>query len=159
MKRVEQKPVVLGVGVLNWNRAERVTDRYGYVYLLPEFGGYEGAECGGKEPLHQAVNKSAVTLNGRRGALVAHVLKTRKSGHMGDFFHGVSPVTPKEGEEIVLGTGSFTAEVQKDPGDEPKVWVGIEPDDHRKNLKLDIKALYRAHDQTVRLEFVPDFAK
>jgi hypothetical protein len=154
MKAVAGNGVILGVGVLNWNRSERVSDRYGFVYLLPGSGGYLGALSSEKEPVATEISgKVAASLAGKRGKLVAHVLKTRRSGHIGDLFRSVFPVTPKVGERIVLGTGTFMVEIHKQ-GDEPEIWVGLEPEDGRQTCKLNVKALYRAHDQTVRLEFV-----
>lgn len=125
----------LGNGVLNWPPAERVGDRYGLVKLFatPAWRDVVELELHGTE-------------EGQRGRLVAVVKETRKSQHIGDLFHGVFPEMPNTGDKIVLGEGTLFYE-----GDS----VGLRPDDGRETQWLDIRALYRAHDQTVDLYFEP----
>jgi hypothetical protein len=81
------------------------------------------------------------------GSLVAEVIATRKSTHIGDLFRGIFPSTPKLGARIVLGHGALFYNGNQ---------VGLKPDDGRENDWLDPHSLYQAHDQTVRLIFVPD---
>jgi hypothetical protein len=85
---------------------------------------------------------------GQRGRLVAEVLATRPSTHPGDLFHGWHPTTPEVGERIQLGVGTLFFE---------ELWevAGLRPDDGRETFWLDPPALYRAHEQTVRLVFEP----
>lgn len=124
----------LGTGVLGWSRGERLTDRYGTVHLLPTPESEE--------------NIALVRVQaGSRGKLVAIVRETRKSSHVGDMFREVYPKTPKVGERIVLGEGTLFYEDEN---------VGLQPDDGRDEAWLDVKALYRTHDQTVTLVFEKD---
>lgn len=123
---------ILGEGLLSWPSHERVSDRYGAVTLT--------AVDGNRTPLGAEVE-------GQHGTLVAEVLETRESMHVGDFFRGFSPSTPSVGDRIVLGTGTVFL------GDYGS--VGLSPDDGRDADWLDPHALYRAHDQTVRLLFEP----
>lgn len=132
-------PVVLGQGVLSWPTAERQSDRYGSVTLFNNPGSGQ-LDC--------------VTWNnvpeGATGTLVAHIVETRESHHIGDFFRGIFPSTPNPGERIVLGTGTLFRESRYGTDS-----VGLRPADGRDDDWLDPRALYRCHDQTVRLEFEP----
>lgn len=121
----------LGTGVLSWNGAERRSDRYGSVMLLP-FPDSEKPIC--------LVQVKA----GERGRLVAIVKETRQSRHTGDLFHGLFPKTPKVGQEITLGEGTLFFENDG---------VGLQPNDGRDTQWLDMRALYNAHEQTVTLYF------
>ena len=150
--RTEKKVVTLGVGVLNWPARERRSDRYGTVGLFEQSGGYDGGEVHENAVKYKPLPKYRNSVFGKHGKLVVKILETRQSGHLGDLFHGVGPKTPKVGEEIVLGTGMlFHAENEGFDG-----IVGVEPVDGRQTLWLDIKALYRCHDQTVELQFVEE---
>ena len=135
------KEIVAGEGVLTWSADERRTDRYGLVVLM---AGDHSDEC-------VMPDRSLV---GRRGSLVAQVLETRPSPHIGDIFHGLTPSEPEVGERIVFGSGTVFVE---------QAWrgvdgIGLRPDDGRDEFWLDPKALYRAHNQTVRLLLVPETA-
>ncbi|HMN19582.1 MAG TPA: hypothetical protein PKA31_03245 [Candidatus Moranbacteria bacterium] len=121
----------LGTGILNWNGAERRSDRYGSVML------YVSLE--NEEPIHLVQVKA-----GKRGRLIAIVKETRQSRHIGDLFHGVFPKTPKVGQKITLGEGTLFFEGNV---------VGLQPDDGRDTQWLDMRALYNAHEQTVALCF------
>lgn len=124
----------VGCGVLGWPRLERVVDRYGLVLL------FEDPKSDDCVPLRLPTVPE--------GTLVAEVLETRPSRHMGDTLRGLYPSTPQVGERIVLGTGRFVVE-ESDVG-----WaVGLRPDDGRDWDWLDPRALNRVHDQTVRLVF------
>jgi hypothetical protein len=126
----------LGTGVFNWNRKERISDRYGLVKLFDKL-----SPTAREIALHQIKE-------GMYGRLVAIVRERRSSRHIGDFFHRVSPTTPQVGERVILGEGTLFFE---DSG------VGLLPLDGRETLWLDITALYRVHDQTVTL-FFEDFS-
>lgn len=131
--------VILGTGVLSWPRSERVSDRYGCVWLMADATQEQvlGGVAGVAEP-HV----------GQRGRLVARVIEARQSHHIGDLFHGVRPRTPEVGAEIQLGEGELFVQ-QEELG-----WsVGLRPDDGRDRLWLDLRALYDAHLQTVELRF------
>ena len=135
---------LLGEGVLTWNSAERRSDRYGTVYLIRE-----GANSFTTERCMSLIDVRATGLEGRRGELVAVVEKARDSTHIGDLFHGVAPSRPEVGQIIMLGKGTFFAEPAPDGG----VAVGLRPDDGRDSLWLNIHALYKAHEQSVKLYF------
>ncbi len=129
---------LIGTGILNWPRHERVYDRYGVVALWPR-----DDEHG--DPLSMDV----VPLEGIRGQLIAKVLEARKSSHIGDLFREIYPVTPEVGEEIVLGEGIVFYDVNSDG----RTFIGLKPEDGRTNDWLDPKKLYRAHAQYVELYF------
>lgn len=130
----------LGTGRLSWCSSERRCDRYGAVYLMAD-GDSLTTPSGYVRPTKPPV--------GRRGRLVAEVVETRRSTHGGDVFHGIFPETPKVGERIVLGEGELFVE----PTSYGATAVGLRPDDGRLRWWLDPRALYRAHEQTVRLYF------
>jgi hypothetical protein len=119
----------LGTRMLDWEREERISDRYGVVELFHESG--------------VPVELTPVTEQ-LHGKLIAIVREMRQPSHIGDLFHGVRPSVPEIGERIVLGIGAIFFE---DGG------VSLMPDDHRPRLRLDIHALYRVHRQTVTLYF------
>ena len=147
--------VTIGEGVLTWRRGERIGDRYGAVSLMAEGGNSLSAERVAWLPLTTATTAPRKVLGGQRGRLEAHVLATRQSTHIGDFFRGFSPSTPEVGEVIVLGGGTLFFEEHRDDGPRYAA-VGLRPDDDRTTDWLDPPALYRAHEQTVRLLFVPE---
>ncbi len=131
---------LIGTGVLNWPRGERVSDRYGVVALWPlddEYG----------QPLPMDVTP----LDGVKGQLIAKVLIARESKHIGDLFRGFFPTTPEVGEEIVLGEGDVFYEVVED-----HIHIGLRPRDGRKSDWLNPEKLYRAHAQYVELYFQGD---
>ena len=127
--------IILGEGILNWFPVERIGDRYGAVHLEGERGRYAAFE-----------NAPA----GTRGTIIAHILQTRPSGHIGDLFRGIGPSGPEIGEQVELGTGTLFTH----PEDDIPV-IGVEPDDGRDEDWMNPRALYRCHNQTVRLEFRP----
>jgi hypothetical protein len=122
----EHAAIKLGEGVLNWYRFERQTDRYGSVHLQAHGGGF--------------VSLAAAPVR-TRGDLVATILETRHSLHIGDLFRGIGPNTPTIGEKITLGTGTLFVDTY-DSVDS----IGVEPDDGREYDWLDPEALYRCHN-------------
>ncbi|WIV57911.1 hypothetical protein [Amycolatopsis nalaikhensis] len=78
------------------------------------------------------------------------MLETRPSVHCGDLTRGLAPTTPAVGEQITLGSGTVFTEPDPDTG--LPTAVGLVPDDGRDEDWLDPRALYRCHNQTVRLE-------
>src|SRR5262245_59579085 len=89
--------ILLGTGRLTWDRMERVSDRYGFVYLM-EYG--DSMSPHKLAPL--TIPKEHL---GKRGSFMAHVIETRQSTHIGDLFRKIFPVTPKVGDDIMLGYG------------------------------------------------------
>ena len=137
-------PAVLGEGVLCWARQERQSDRYGAVALL------EGEDSCRAHALNHR------DLEGTPGRLLAEGLETRPSPHVGDGWHRVGPATPERGEQVELGEGFlFFEEPAGHRAEDGGHTVGLRPPDGRKHLWLDVGALYRMHNQTVRLTFVP----
>ena len=128
--------VLIGTGQLTWARHERVSDRYGTVQLFSE---------GEVLPLEGSYHA------GKTGHLVVEVLETRQSEHVGDLFRGIFPTTPSVGDQMTLGEGKLFFDSDED-GDV----VGVEPADGRDSDWMNPKTLYRAHQQTVRLIFVPN---
>lgn len=142
MKTTEQNKILLGQGVLGWMAHERRSDRYGYVYLDNKDG-------------RKASDTDITYLVGKRGRLMAKVVETRKSSHIGDFFRNIYPSTPNVGDEIFLSdTGQLVMAVVVDLGE--AVSIGVSPDDGRETDWLDPKQLYKVHDQTVKLYFIED---
>lgn len=142
----EGERVLMGVGRLTWDRSERVGDRYGVIYLLA----YGDSLSDGKvSPLNPEADK----LRGSRGRLEAVVTETRESTHIGDIGRGVYPVTPEVGETISFGPAGTLVVERAGEGQRA---VGIMPDDGRPDAWLDPVKLYRAHEQTVELYFVPE---
>lgn len=78
----------LGIGVFTWARCERVSDRYGSVYLIPE----------GNNSLTGAAARSLVSVPAGlagEGSLWVIVTETRASTHIGDLFRGFLSLDPK----------------------------------------------------------------
>ena len=132
--------ILLGRGVLSWPREERISDRYGSVALFTTAG-------------DDAVSLPFEKASGY-GRLVAEILETRDSTHVGDWFRGFYPTRPEVGETIVLGVGRIFFDTVRDGATRMHV-VGLKPSDGREKDWLDPKALYRAHHQTVALRFEP----
>jgi hypothetical protein len=147
-----KETILLGRGVLNWPGSERRSDRYGLITLSARSGGYLGSGEEKDEParIHDALRSDVCV--GRVGTLVAVILETRKSGHIGDFFRGIFPSTPNVGDEFELGTGKL---FYSDPGyDSGELAVGVKPEEPRDSDWMDPRQLYKCHDQTVELRFV-----
>lgn len=137
----------IGEGVLTWRATERRSDRYGSVYLIPE-----GANSFSRTPSPSLVNPAMTAkFDGRKGELIAVVTANRESTHIGDLFRGFAPSKPEIGEIINLGKGVLFTETAPEGG----ITVGLRPDDSRDHDWLNIKSLYRAHEQSVKLYFHP----
>jgi len=78
--------VMLGEGVLGWNREERVSDRYGSVILFTN--AIQGCSS--------SLSMTGKVKEGAYGELIAVVVETRASYHIGDLFRGIFPSTPNE---------------------------------------------------------------
>jgi hypothetical protein len=130
----------IGTGILTWNGEERRSNRYGVITLCASnYDEDARAPVGWDEPLLQE-------LNGKRVRLTATVTESRKSGHCGDRFLKVFPSQPKVGDSINFGVGTLTIE-----SNESERAVALRPGDGRRELWIDPRKLYRAHDQTVIL--------
>ncbi len=132
MNATKAKPgqILVGVGVLTWMRFERVTDRYGSVYLM---------EDGTEAPAEMFFPKG-------KGRLVAIVLDARQSGDIGDIFRGLFPKLPNVGDRLILGEGEAFSEKT-----EGIKCIGVDPGDGRHSDWLDPRALYNCHESLVQL--------
>lgn len=146
----EAQGVNLGRGTLFWNRTERLTQRYGTVYLMRD-----GLNSQSKEPLASILDDAKVrALVGQRGALVAVVVTARQSTHPGDPARRITPRKPNVGQSIMFGSGTLFVEGNPAGG----IAVGLAPPDADKRTTdwLFIRPLYDLHEQTVDLVFMPD---
>jgi hypothetical protein len=150
----------LGHGVFTWSGGERRSDRYGSFNLCSE--SYEGVA--GAKPTYDTV--LADLLEDKRVRLVVKVVSTRKSGHIGDLFHGLHPSTPEIGEEVDLGVGLFHSEPSEFNQEIHSTFLIPGEPPTREVFWFDPRKLYRIHDQTVDVfveetdaEFSPSPAK
>ena len=128
----------LATGWLQWPTKERRSDRYGTVRLF-KFDPNENETS--------FSDYSDLPL-GKYGKLIAEVIETQESSHIGDLFRGLVPQTPEVGESMVLGEGTLFTEA-----DEWSQVVGLHPLDDRGSDWLSPEVLYRLHDQRVHLFF------
>lgn len=134
--------VLLVTGVLQWNRSERVNDRYGAVTIYTDH----------KENVIAEPNTAELArLVGTKGRLVAVVKEPHESYHIGDFAHGVFPSLPEMDSVHLLGEGAlFTEEAGWTVGK----MIGVKPDDgDSRGLWMDIHELYACHTSVVELYF------
>ncbi len=128
---------LLGAGDLDWNRAERRSDRWGTVKLFEE-----------SDPVRdQGISLSTTNIVGRRGSLLALVKKVRPSWTRNEF---TRVATPEIGEEIVLGRGTLFIEEDS---------VGLKPSAEKEENWLSRKNLFKVHSLTVELYFVENRRK
>lgn len=137
-------PVIIGTGPLSWDGEERRSRRYGLVALTHRDS---NTNILGDWWL---ANSDLEDITGLHGRLIATVLESRDSTHEGDNAHGIYPDTPEVGEQIVLGEGYVRVGPKVAWGSEQ---FGVQPSDHRVRYWMDVRALYRAHEQTVRISF------
>lgn len=133
---------LIGIGQLSWWPRERRSDRYGAVSLF---------ENASPRVDNTAIRLSVMPIMRARGRLLATVLETRESEHIGDLFRGLAPGGAEVGRTYELGRGTLFATREDDVEA-----VGVEPDDGRTVDWLDPTILYTLHQQTVRLVFEPD---
>lgn len=141
-----QNRIKIGEGALSWNGAERRSDRYGTIGMFNENSN--------DETITRNAFLDIILIKeneGKTGELMCIVKEIRRSTHIGDLFHGFFPTTPKIGAKITLGKGKLFYEK---PGFVDT--VGLKPSDDRKIFWLIPKQLYRVHEQTVELYFIPE---
>ena len=132
----------LGSGTITWTSEERISDRYGSIYLF----NYEN-----QDDLTMLLDFQLIKrFNGCLGTLKASVISTRQSSHVGDMFRSLKPTTPKIGEVIELGHGFLFYEKN-----EP-ISIGLRPQKARVSDWLSPQSLYRCHHQVVELYFQPE---
>lgn len=134
-----EKLLHLGTGWLQWPRVERVSDRYGTIRLF-KFDPNENETSFVDYPPNLPM--------GKYGKLIAEVIETQESSHIGDLLRGLFPQTPEIGEKMVLGEGILFVEV-----DEYSPVIGLKPLEERDSDWLNPEVLYRLHDQRVSLSF------
>ena len=134
---------LIGTGILDWQRFERQSGRYGAFALFAP-----------KDEDEHVVLAPQPELVGAHGKLVVKVLKTRQSTHLGDWGRGISPATPTVGEEIILGAGALFFEDEGEE-DDRLLAVGVRPADDEYPW-MDPGRLYRVHQQTVEVYFVQE---
>jgi hypothetical protein len=130
-----------GFGIFTWGSHERVSDRYGSFVL-------DRTNFGGDATVTPKLDDLSPLL-GRRTKVTIRVVDTRKSGHIGDAFLGISPTTPDLGAMF-----EFIGNLHIGPAD----WGGhnqivIAPLDGRRTFWMNPEALYQLHDQTVEVTF------
>lgn len=142
--------IVLGTGVLSWDRHERVNDRYGGVMLMADAPARPLASLM-MEPDPPATDFADAPV-GQVGTLVAVVEDCRPSHHIGDLYRGFSPrPRAKTGARLVLGHGTLGREEA-----DGYVQVTLRPRERRTKDWLNPRHLYALHESLVRLLFVPD---
>lgn len=127
------KDIMIGVGVLDWNKNERISSRYGSFYLFND--------------VILRVPKALFHIKGY-GKLIGRIRENRLSNHIGDIFHGFFPEKPDVGDVIELGEGILFYDE-----DIHGEMVGLKPLDNREVFWLNPKSLYRCHSQTVEVYF------
>lgn len=138
--------ILLGKGRLTWGRYERVSDRYGGVALMSDGDSLT-------PPTDDKYEQFVDAPFGAHGTLMAVVLETRESTHIGDISRGLAPSTPEVGDRFVLGTGTL----QRDNGVMWDQEIVLVPDDGRKDNWLDARSRSRPFCRCARTRF-PDFA-
>jgi hypothetical protein len=131
--------ILIGTGVLTWNKSERVTDRYGTVALVPD-GVTSLTGGGGYFPI--------APVSGR-GRLFVVVLESRTSTHIGDLFRGIFPSRTAAGSRLLLNRDVGSVFLESERGE---MSIGIRPDDPQRWADwLDPRQLYRVHEHLVEL--------
>ena len=137
----------LGTGILGWDRQERITDRYGSVFLM------DGV-------VTETANINTDNIDqylGKKGTLIATVENGSESGHIGDIFHGLGQdEIPSKGEQFELGTGKLFSLSTDEYDDHIRLRIGIEPDEDTETFWMDAEALYQVHDSLVTLSFTAE---
>lgn len=137
--------IELGTGQLSWHAQERRSDRYGTVGLY--------VDANPDDPVSTeriAWSEEGLAAEGKHGTLVAYVIETRPSKHIGDLHRDFQPSEPEIDEQIELGSGTLFFEELNGGA---LSYVGLKPDDERASDWLSPTELYRCHQQTVRLMF------
>lgn len=135
--------ILVGRGKLTWMKSERVSDRYGAVWLMSN----NDSSLTPHEPTPQPLWLPPAT---QLGSLYAKVIDARESTHIGDFFRGIVPKTPKNGDIFLLGTG--TASVESVININTFLLTPTEP---RDSDWLNPLALYNCHESIVELIWIP----
>lgn len=134
----------LATGIFGWHADERRSNRYGAFHATKT--GYADVPAGVPTVTHRETIRS---LEGRRVRVVAKVIETRASGHIGDLFLGLFPKPAPIGAEIELGIG--TLRTAPNDYNQTTLELLIEPDSPRDEFWIDPRLFYALHDQTVEI--------
>ena len=85
--KTKTESILVGRGVLTWCRSERISDRYGTVWLTENYS---------EAPAEIVCPRG-------RGKLFALVIDARESDHTGDIIRGLYPSKPADGDRFELG--------------------------------------------------------
>lgn len=135
---------VLGTGALNWDRSERVSNRYGFVAFF---------ETDSRDAYIAPWTLDTVLLRrlaGTRGRLVAKVVTSRVSTHIGDLSLGAYPRQRPEGTRLVLGEGLLRIGSAAGAGGSMRFGVAPEAGEYP---WMNVRALYDAHENVVCVTF------
>ena len=135
--------ILIGRGKLTWMKSERVSDRYGAVWLMDNESTSLSSDPVKPQPMWFPPPD-------QRGQLIAHVIDARESTHIGDLFRGISPTTPTISDIFLLGTGTASKE--------PVVGIDtflLTPTEPRDSDWLNPHALYNCHESIVELIWSP----
>jgi hypothetical protein len=141
-------------GFFSWEADERISSRYG------AFGMYPSTH-NEKDMISPSFNSKALqALKYQRVRMTATVIRTFPSGHIGDFGLGIFPSTPKVGEVVDLGVGTFEGFEERSF----RCGMGLSsiilrPNDGRSVLWIDPRNFYRLHDQVVTVLIEPTDAE
>jgi len=137
--------IPIGVGILSYANWERIVDRYGTVFVMPDNDE--------RDPRSIIYPGPELPASGVKGKLVATVLRANKpSPWGGDWARGIPAKRVKRGQKILFGRGRFFHEWDERIG----LLVGVKPVTKRKYDWLNPKAVHRAAGHLVRLDFVCD---
>ena len=138
----EGRLILVGRGKLTWMRSERVSNRYGAVWLMD------------KDENSFSTSSTPQPLwfppNDQLGSLYARVIDARESTHTGDLFRGIFPITPETGDIFYLGTGN----AQKETVENIDTFL-LKPTIFRNDDWLSPEALYNCHESIVELIWHP----
>lgn len=135
--------VLVGRGKLTWMKSERISDRYGAIWLMGDNDSSFTTHKPEKQPLWFPPANQL-------GSLYARVIDARESTHIGDLFRGIEPKTPKTGDIFLLGTGTASVE----PIRNTNTFL-ITPTEPRDSDWLNPLALYNCHESIVELIWIP----
>lgn len=138
--------MILGKGQLTWNKRERVSDRYGAVFLMNE-DDYKA----------NLFRENLKKVKGKNGSLEVKIIEGRESSHIGDILCGLNQKeVPEQGDNFVIGTGTLF-EITEGPrstlNSEFTNPIGLKPEDTNGHW-LDTEKLYNVHESIVELHFI-----
>jgi hypothetical protein len=134
---------LLGMGIFSWETFERRSNRYGSFCLSAN-----NYECNVTCQNYISLNVAREYI-GKKVKLIAKVIASRNSGHIGDLALKIFPTRPNVGDLIEIGVGEFILE--SIPIGMKDCSISILPNDGRKIFLIDPRKFYMLHDQTVEI--------